>query len=80
MPIFQPFPRGVVKLGLDAINLYQAHIDTTDNEAAKKILAHIRDDEKEHVAEFMELLKILDPGQDEKLKLGPEDFKKVISE
>src|SRR5688500_11163228 len=48
---------------IDAINLYAAHMDATDNEAAKKMLAHIIEEEKEHLAEFLELLKILDPFQ-----------------
>jgi len=48
---------------VDAINLYAAHMDATDNEAARRILAHIIDEEKEHLAEFIELLKILDPKQ-----------------
>jgi rubrerythrin len=48
---------------VDAINLYAAHMDATDNEAARRILAHIIDEEKEHLAEFLELLKILDPKQ-----------------
>lgn len=48
---------------VDAINLYAAHMDATDNESARRILAHIIDEEKEHLAEFLELLKILDPIQ-----------------
>jgi rubrerythrin len=48
---------------VDAINLYAAHMDATDNEAARRLLAHIIDEEKEHLAEFLELLKILDPKQ-----------------
>ena len=55
---------------LDAVALYQAHIDATDNELAKKVLAHARDDEKEHVGEFLALLEILDPKQAEYLKKG----------
>ena len=52
---------------IDAINLYAAHMDATDNEAARKILAHIIDEEKEHLAEFLELLKVLDPKQNQEL-------------
>ncbi len=55
---------------LDAVALYQAHIDATDDERAKKVLAHARDDEKEHVGEFMALLEILDPKQADYLKKG----------
>lgn len=53
---------------IDAINLYAAHMDATDNQAARRLLAHIIDEEKEHLAEFLELLKILDPKQ--ALELG----------
>lgn len=52
---------------VDAINLYAAHMDATDNENARKLLAHIIDEEKEHLAEFLELLKILDPKQAQEL-------------
>lgn len=48
---------------VDAINLYAAHLEATDNQAARKILAHIIDEEKEHLAKFLELLKVLDPKQ-----------------
>ena len=48
---------------IDAINLYAAHMEATDNEAARRLLAHIIDEEKEHLSEFLELLKILDPKQ-----------------
>ena len=46
---------------LDAINLYQSHLDGTDNELAKKVLAHVRDEEREHAALFWALLRELDP-------------------
>lgn len=52
---------------IDAINLYAAHMDATDNVLARKMLAHIIEEEKEHLAEFLELLKILDPFQAEEL-------------
>ncbi len=55
---------------LDAVAVYQAHIDATDDERAKKVLAHVRDDEKEHVGEFLALLEILDPKQAEYIKKG----------
>ena len=46
---------------LDAINLYAAHIEATDNEEAKRVLRHVMDEEKEHATLFYELLKRLDP-------------------
>lgn len=48
---------------LDAINLYQAHIDSIDDPEVTRLIAHIRDEEKEHVAEFMAMINALDPTQ-----------------
>ncbi len=53
---------------LQAINQYQEHIDTLDDEAARKVLEHIRDDEKEHVAELTKLINKIDPLQAEMFK------------
>jgi rubrerythrin len=63
---------------LDAVSLYQAHIDATDDERAKKVLAHARDDEKEHVGEFMALLEILDPRQADYLKKGKKEIAEML--
>ena len=65
---------------LDAVALYQAHIDATDDKRAKKVLAHARDDEKEHVGEFMALLEILDPRQAEYLKKGKREIAELLGE
>ncbi len=51
---------------LEAINQYQEHIEALENEEAIRILEHIRDDEKEHVAELTKLIQTLDPVQAEK--------------
>ena len=48
---------------LQAINQYQDHIEALDSDEAKRVLEHIRDDEKEHVAELTKLLQKLDPTQ-----------------
>lgn len=50
---------------LDAINLYQAHLESTDNQLAKQIIQHIMDEEKDHLEEFAQLLYLLDPRQAE---------------
>ncbi len=63
---------------LDAVAVYQAHIDATDDERAKKMLAHIRDDEKEHVGEFLALLEILDPRQAEYIKKGKVEIAELL--
>lgn len=41
---------------LDAINLYEAHFNATDDEELKKILRHIIDEEKHHAEELQEFL------------------------
>jgi rubrerythrin len=53
---------------LQAINEYQDHIDSLENEEARRVLEHIRDDEKEHVAELTKLIQKLDPTQAKKFK------------
>ena len=55
---------------LQAINQYQEHIETLEDEEAIKVLEHIRDDEKEHVAELFKLIQTLDPVQAEKFTKG----------
>ena len=64
---------------LDAAALYQAHIDATDDERAKAVLAHIRDEEKEHVAEFIKLLEMLDPTQARKMAERDSDMEEILS-
>ncbi len=53
---------------LKAINDYQKHIDVLINDEAKHVLEHVRDDEKEHVAELMKLIRQLDETQEAKFK------------
>lgn len=50
---------------LDAINLYAAHIDASDNEEAKRVIRHVMNEEKEHAALFYRLLRTLDGDQRE---------------
>jgi len=53
---------------LQAINQYQEHIESLENEEAVTTLEHIIEDEKEHVAELVKLIQNLDPVQAEKFK------------
>ena len=68
-----------VEAELDATNLYQAHIDATDDPRAIAVLAHIRDEEKEHAAEFMQLLAMLDPYQAKELQDAPQNVAEILS-
>jgi uncharacterized protein len=47
-----------------AIDWYQERIDATEDASLIKILAHNRDEEKEHAAMLMEWIRANDPVQD----------------
>jgi hypothetical protein len=49
---------------IEAINWYQERIEATKNEELKEILEHNRDEEKEHAAMLIELIRKLDKTQD----------------
>jgi len=53
---------------LSAINDYQDHIDLAEDDEVREVLAHIRDEEKEHVAELVRLLRKLDPEQEARFR------------
>jgi len=63
---------------LDAVALYEAHIDGTDDETAKRIIRHIVNEEKQHAAEFMVLLEYLDPDQVTLGAEGAEDARLML--
>lgn len=48
---------------LEATFLYDAHVQATDIELAKRVIGDIRDEEKAHVGELMTLLYALDPQE-----------------
>ncbi len=53
---------------LDATSLYQSQIENTNDEELKKVLTHIMDEEKEHIAELTCVLMKHDPTQSKHLK------------
>lgn len=68
-----------IEAELDAINLYQAHIDATDNQEAIRIIAHVMNEEKEHAALFWHLLQRLDPKQAEEVRDGAEKVRLLMA-
>ncbi len=64
---------------LDAINLYAAHIDATDNEDAKRVIQHVMDEEREHAALFTQLLFRLDPQYRKHSEEAPEKYERIVS-
>ena len=65
---------------LEAIYLYDAHVQATDNVIAKKVISDIRDEEKSHVGELMTLLKILDPHEAELFMEGEKEVREMLLE
>ena len=65
---------------LEAIYIYDAHVQATDDEMAKKVIADIRDEEKAHVGELMTLLRVLDPKEAELFASGEEEVREMLSE
>lgn len=65
---------------LEAIYVYDAHVQATDNELAKKVIADIRDEEKAHIGELMTLLRVLDPQEAELFANGEEEVREMLQE
>ncbi len=65
---------------LEAIYLYDAHVQATDDVVAKKVIADIRDEEKAHVGELMTLLRHLDPAEAEHFASGEAEVKEMLEE
>jgi rubrerythrin len=57
----------------EAVHIYEAHADATDNELAKKVLHDIADEERVHAGEFQRLLNILLPDEAKLLAQGAEE-------
>jgi rubrerythrin len=63
---------------LEAIFVYDAHVQATDDPLARAVIAEIRDEEKAHVGELMTLLKILDPEEAEHFLAGEQEVKEAL--
>ena len=51
----------------EAIHIYTAHAEATDNALAKRVLLDIADEERVHAGEFSCLLSILTEGEEDRL-------------
>lgn len=62
--------RAIVSLmeELEAIDWYQQRVDAATDEALRSILAHNRDEEKEHAAMVLEWIRRQDAGFNEQLR------------
>lgn len=96
MPSFaNPFSGNIVKINkveliqairidiageLEAIYLYDAHSNATDDPLAKKVLADIRDEEIEHCGELLALMRYLDSSVVDLMMDGEGEVKEMMQE
>jgi rubrerythrin len=62
----------------EAVHLYTAHAESTDNGLARKVLLDVADEERVHAGEFLKLIELLDPDETKHMKSGAvevENFK-----
>lgn len=64
----------------EAVHLYQAHADATDNPLAKAVLEDIADEERVHAGEFQRLISLLVDDEEEKLAEGAEEVDEMAEE
>ena len=62
------FIRSAIVAEADAVDLYQSQIENTTDDESKKVLTHIMDEEKEHIAELACVLIKQDPTQEKYFK------------
>ncbi len=65
---------------LEAISVYMAHADATDDPLAKKVLVDIANEEREHVGELIHLTKILTKDEQGFLDHGMEEVEEMARE
>jgi len=64
----------------EAIHLYMAQADATENELAKKVLVDVANEERQHVGEFSRLLQLLTGDEDKWLADGAEEVNEMAAE
>ncbi len=62
---------------LDAINLYEQLAEAVEDEAVRRVLLDIAEEEKVHVGELLEVLKRVDPEQAEALEKGAREAREL---
>lgn len=64
----------------EAIHMYEAMADASDNALAAKVLQDVADEERVHAGEFQQLLRILLPDEDKLLEQGSAEVSEVAGE
>jgi len=61
----------------DAVHLYEAYADATDNSLAKEAFQDVADEEKVHIGEFQAILDDLLPNEEELLEGGAKEIEEM---
>ncbi len=64
----------------EAVHLYEAMADATDNPLAAAVLQDIADEERVHAGEFQKLLAILVPDEADRLDQGAREVEEMQEE
>ena len=64
----------------EAIQIYQQIAQATNNLGAKRVLLDIAKEEKQHVGELRELLKVLAPYDEDEYEEGAKETKENLEE
>ena len=64
----------------EAVHLYTAHAEATDDELVARVLRDVADEEREHLGEFQKLLSILLDDEDELRAEGAEEVEEMRAE
>jgi rubrerythrin len=64
----------------EAVHMYEALADASDNPLAAKVLQDVADEERVHAGEFQELLRILLPDEQPLLQKGSAEVKELAGE
>ncbi|MBQ3696043.1 MAG: rubrerythrin [Alphaproteobacteria bacterium] len=64
----------------EAIQIYQQIAEATNNLGAKRVLLDIAKEEKQHVGELRELLKVLSPSDEDEYEEGANETKENLEE
>jgi rubrerythrin len=62
----------------EAIQLYMQLAESTDNEKAKVVLVDVANEEREHVGEFLKLLKELAPDEEKYYQQGADEVEELF--
>jgi rubrerythrin len=65
---------------LEAVHLYVAHAEATEDPLAKRVLLDIANEERQHAGEFMEVIRRLAPDEQHFLDVGRGEVEAMAAE